>query len=80
MSRPRKRHSAEFKARIALEAIRGLKTTAQLASEYRSIQHRSASGSVRHLIICPNSSVPRWAMSSAARRSSPHRCTKRSGA
>ncbi len=35
MSRPRKRHSAEFKARIALEAIRGLKTTAQLASEYQ---------------------------------------------
>ena len=35
MSRPRKRHSAEFKARIALEAIRGLKTTAQLANEYQ---------------------------------------------
>lgn len=35
MSRPRKRHTADFKARVALEAIRGLKTTAQLASEYQ---------------------------------------------
>ncbi len=30
MSRPRKRHNAGLKARVALEAIRGLKTTAQL--------------------------------------------------
>jgi transposase-like protein len=35
MSKPRKCHSAEFKARVALEAIRGLKTTAQLASEFQ---------------------------------------------
>ena len=32
---PRKRHSPDFKARVALEAIRGLKTTAQLASEFQ---------------------------------------------
>ena len=35
MPRPRKRHSPDFKARVALEAIRGLKTTAQLASEFQ---------------------------------------------
>lgn len=27
MLRPRKRHSPDFKARVAVEAIRGLKTT-----------------------------------------------------
>jgi transposase-like protein len=35
MSRPRKRHKAEFKTRVALEAIRGLRTTAQFASEFQ---------------------------------------------
>ena len=30
----RKRHSAEFKAKIALEAIREQKTSGQIASEY----------------------------------------------
>ena len=35
MSKPRKRHTADFKAKVALEAIRGLKTTAQLASEFQ---------------------------------------------
>jgi transposase-like protein len=35
MPRPRKRPSPDFKARVALEAIRGLKTTAQLASEFQ---------------------------------------------
>ncbi len=35
MPRPRKRHSPDFKARVAVEAIRGLKTTAQLASEFQ---------------------------------------------
>lgn len=34
MSKPRKRHSAEFKAKVALEAYRGLKTAQQLARDY----------------------------------------------
>ncbi len=34
MSNSRLRHRAEFKAKVALEAIRGEKTRAQLASEY----------------------------------------------
>jgi transposase-like protein len=33
MLRPRKRHSPDFKARVFLVAIRGLKTNARLASE-----------------------------------------------
>lgn len=35
MSRKRKRHSADFKAKVALEAIKGLKTSSELASEYQ---------------------------------------------
>ena len=30
----RKQHSAQFKAKVALEALKGLETTSQLASEY----------------------------------------------
>lgn len=30
----RKQHSAEFKAKVALEALKGLKTVNELASEY----------------------------------------------
>ena len=35
MSTKRKRHSAQFKARVALEAVKGLKTSAELAREYQ---------------------------------------------
>ena len=35
MSKKRKRHSAQFKARVALEAVKGLKTSAELAREYQ---------------------------------------------
>ena len=34
MSRKRRRFSASFKARVALAAVKGDKTTAQLASQY----------------------------------------------
>jgi transposase-like protein len=33
MKRPRRNHSAEFKARVALEAIRGVKTVAEIVRE-----------------------------------------------
>jgi len=33
MSQKRKRHSAEFKAKVALEAVKGLKTSSELAQE-----------------------------------------------
>ena len=35
MRKPRRNHSAAFKARIALEAIRGEKTVAQIASQHQ---------------------------------------------
>ena len=34
MSTKRKRHSSEFKAKIALEAFKGIKTINELAAEY----------------------------------------------
>jgi transposase-like protein len=34
MSKPRKQHSAEFKAKVALEALKELKTVPELAREY----------------------------------------------
>ena len=34
MKRHRRKHSAEFKARVALEAIRGVKTLSEIAKEY----------------------------------------------
>lgn len=34
MSSQRKRHSAEFKAKVAVEALKGLKTVQELSKEY----------------------------------------------
>lgn len=34
MKRKRRKHTAEFKARIALEAIQGIKTQSEIAKEY----------------------------------------------
>lgn len=34
MGKKRRTHSAEFKSRVALEAVRGIKTTGQIAGEY----------------------------------------------
>ena len=33
MKQPRRNHSAQFKARVAMEAIRGIKTVAEIAAE-----------------------------------------------
>jgi transposase-like protein len=35
MSKKRRRHSAEFKARVALEAVKGLKTSSEIASGFQ---------------------------------------------
>ena len=34
MKRQRRKHSAEFKARVALEAIKGIKTVSEISQEY----------------------------------------------
>ncbi len=34
MKKQRRKHSAEFKARVALEAIKGVKTLSEIAREY----------------------------------------------
>jgi transposase-like protein len=34
MTRKRRRHSSDFKARVALEAVRGMKTSSEMASEF----------------------------------------------
>ena len=34
MKKQRRKHSAEFKARVALEAIKGIKTLSEIAQEY----------------------------------------------
>lgn len=34
MKKQRRKHAAEFKAKVALEAIRGLKTVSEIAADY----------------------------------------------
>ena len=34
MKRKRRKHSAEFKARVALEAIKGIKTISEIAADF----------------------------------------------
>jgi len=47
MGRKRRTFTDKFKAKVALEAIRGVKTINELAKEYRSIRIRSRVGSDR---------------------------------
>ena len=35
MTQKRRRHSADFKAKVALEAVKGLKTSSELASDFQ---------------------------------------------
>lgn len=49
MTKKRKRHSAEFKARVALEAVKGLKTSSELARDYQ-VHPTQISQWKRHLL------------------------------
>ena len=49
MKRERRTHNAQFKARVAQEAIQGVKTVQQLASEYQ-VQAVATAGCVPELL------------------------------
>lgn len=44
MKRKRRNHSAEFKAKVALAALRGDRTLAELAEQFECIPIRSRNG------------------------------------
>ena len=40
----RRRHSAKFKAKVALEAVKEIKNASEIGADYEAIQPRSATG------------------------------------
>jgi hypothetical protein len=78
MTTTRKRYSAKFKARVALEAIRGEKTLSQLGSQFRCIRCRLRTGGKRPWSNCKS---PLWMVvpgKLATMNSTPKHCTSRS--
>ena len=56
MKRHRRKHTAEFKARVAIEAIRGMKTMSEIASEFEIHPVMVSNWKKEMLDSAPNSS------------------------
>jgi hypothetical protein len=78
MSTQRKQYSAEFKARVALEALKGLKTVNELASTYGCIRRRLPIGNIVSKRSCPTFSRYAVTSGSATKRPSKHSSTNKS--
>ena len=57
MKQNRRKHSPSFKARVALEALKGEETIAELANRFESTPARFANGRIPWLRAPPASSV-----------------------
>src|SRR5437773_3732969 len=78
MKRPRRNHSATFKAKVALAAIKGDKTMVELAEQFKvPIRTRSGNGVRSCWHAPPKYSPPRPRNGTPVRIS--RRCTPRSG-
>ena len=69
MTKKRRQYSAEFKFKVALEAVKGRKTISELASERKSIRTRSVNGSDSFLRMDRASSIGMGAVTSRNMRS-----------
>ena len=85
MSKKRRRYSAEYKFRVALEAAKGTKTLAEIATETGvhpnqiSQPTRLANGKANSWKREPRFSVPTLPGNSASAKSRKPHCTSRSG-
>ena len=79
MSTQRKRYSAEFKARVALDAVKGLKTVNELASTYGCIPPRSPTGNISCKKRCPTFSQHDATSDSTTRKHSKRSCISKLG-
>jgi transposase len=78
MSRKRRVLGAALKAKVALAAARGDRTTAQLASEFGVHASQVAAWKKRLLRVCPSYSPTAGARARKASRQMSRSCTSRS--
>ena len=74
--RPRRNHSATFKAKVALAAVKGDKTVAEIAQQYEVHPTQVGTGDDSCSIVLPTCSAAH--RHPARRRSISRRCTPRS--